>query len=132
MITKTPNVGQAYLGCYFDSEGNWLDGGKNYTLNIPANPPAVNFWSITVYDIATRCLIDNAQKNADLSSRKDLVKNADGSVDLYFGPKSPAGKEKNWVQTLPGKHWFTYMSFYGPTEAYFDKSWKMDDIKEVK
>ncbi|MNF59255.1 hypothetical protein D3C84_408400 [compost metagenome] len=94
MITKTPNVGQAYLGCYFDSEGNWLDGGKNYTLNIPANPPAVNFWSITVYDIATRCLIDNAQKNADLSSRKDLVKNADGSVDLYFGPKSPAGKEK--------------------------------------
>jgi hypothetical protein len=132
MMTKTPNVGQAYLGSYFDDQGNWLDGGKNYTLNVPANPPAVNFWSITVYDVATRCLIDNAQKNADLSSRKDLIKNADGSVDLYFGPKAPAGKEKNWVQTLPGKHWFTYMRFYGPTKAYFDKSWKMDDIKEVK
>jgi hypothetical protein len=132
MITKIPNLGQAYLGAYYDSEGNWLDGGKNYTLNIPANPPAVNFWSITIYDTATRCLIDNPQKNADLSSRKDLIKNADGSVDLYFGPKAPAGKEKNWVQTLPGKHWFTYMRFYGPTAAYFDKSWKMDDIKEVK
>jgi len=132
MMSKTPNVGQAYLGAYFDNEGNWLDGGKNYTLNVPANPPAVNFWSITVYDSATRCLIDNPQKNADLSSRKDLIKNKDGSVDLYFGPKSPAGKEKNWVQTLPGKHWFTYMRFYGPTTAYFDKSWKMDDIKEVK
>ena len=132
MMTKTPNVGQAYLGSYFDDQGNWLDGGKNYTLNVPANPPAVNFWSITIYDAATRCLIDNPQKNADLSSRKDLIKNADGSVDLYFGPKAPAGKEKNWVQTLPGKHWFTYMRFYGPTTAYFDKSWKMDDITEVK
>ncbi|KAF2515895.1 DUF1254 domain-containing protein [Flavobacterium zhairuonense] len=132
MITKTPNLGQAYLGSYYDSEGNWLDGAKNYTLNVPANPPAVNFWSITVYDSATRCLIDNPQQNADLSSRKDLIKNSDGSVDLYFGPKAPAGKEKNWVQTLPGKHWFTYMRFYGPTTAYFDKSWKMDDIKEVK
>ncbi|MEN2398338.1 DUF1254 domain-containing protein [Flavobacterium sp. MC2016-06] len=132
MISKTPNVGQAYLGSYFDNTGNWLDGAKNYTLNVPANPPAVNFWSITVYDAATRCLIDNAQQNADLSSRKDLIKNTDGSVDLYFGPKAPQGKEKNWVQTLPGKHWFTYMRFYGPTTAYFDKSWKMDDIKEVK
>lgn len=132
MITKIPNLGQAYLGSYYDNEGNWLDGGKNYTLNVPANPPAVNFWSITIYDSATRCLIDNPQKNADLSSRKDLIKNTDGSVDLYFGPKAPAGKEKNWVQTLPGKHWFTYMRFYGPTTAYFDKSWKMDDIKEVK
>lgn len=132
MITKIPNVGQAYLGSYHDKEGNWLDGGKNYTLNIPANPPAVNFWSITIYDSATRCIIDNPQKNADLSSRKDLIKNTDGSVDLYFGPKAPAGKEKNWVQTLPGKHWFTYMRFYGPTEAYFNKSWKMDDINEVK
>lgn len=132
MISKIPNLGQAYLGNYSDNSGNWLDGGKNYTLNVPANPPAVNFWSITVYDSKTRCLIDNPQQNADLSSRKDLIKNSDGSVDLYFGPKAPAGKEKNWVQTLPGKHWFVYMRFYGPTTAYFDKSWKMDDIKEVK
>jgi hypothetical protein len=132
MITKIPNVGQAYLGAYEDKDGQWLLGGMNYTLHIPANPPAVNFWSLTVYDAATRCLIDNPQRNADLSSRKDLAKNSDGSIDLYFGPEAPAGKEKNWVQTLPGKHWFAYMRFYGPTAAYFDKSWKMDDIVRVK
>ncbi|MBZ4035361.1 DUF1214 domain-containing protein [Flavobacterium sp. 17A] len=51
---------------------------------------------------------------------------------MYFGPKAPAGKEKNWLQTIKGKHWFTYMRFYGTTEAYFNKSWKMDDIKEMK
>jgi len=130
MITKTPNVGQAYLGVYADKDGSWLDGSNNYSLHIPANPPAVNFWSITVYDDATRCLIDNPQHSADLSSRKDLIKNSDGSVDLYFGPTAPAGKEKNWVQTLSGKHWFAYMRFYGPTTAYFDKSWKMGDIEK--
>ncbi|WP_436489520.1 DUF1254 domain-containing protein [Chitinophaga sp. ARDCPP14] len=132
MITKIANVGQAYLGAYEDKDGEWLLGDLNYTLHVPANPPAVNFWSLTVYDSNTRCLIDNPQRNADLSSRKNLIKNNDGSVDLYFGPKAPEGKEKNWVQTLPGKHWFAYMRFYGPTAAYFDKSWKMEDITRVK
>ncbi len=132
MISQTPGQGQAYLGTYTDKSGGWLDGSKNYTLHVPANPPAAHFWSLTVYDSQTRCLIVNEQKNADLSSRKDLFKNSDGSVDLYFGPKILAGKEKNWVQTVPGKHWFAYFRFYGPTDKYFDKSWKMDDIAEVK
>lgn len=132
MISKIPNVGQAYLGAYVDKDGEWLSGSNNYTLHVPANPPAVNFWSLTVYDATTRCIIDNKQRNSDLSSRKDLIKNADGSVDLYFGPAAPAGKEKNWVQTNTGKHWFAYMRFYGPTVAYFDKSWKMGDIEKVK
>lgn len=131
MISKTPNAGQAYLGAYTDNQGRWLNGGDYYSLHIPAKPPAVNFWSITVYDAKTRCLIDNEQHNADLSSRKDLLKNTDGSVDLYFGPSSQAGKEKNWVQTVPGKHWFAYMRFYGPTENYFNKSWKMGDIEKT-
>ncbi len=132
MLTKVPGKGQAYLGGYTDGNGAWLDGAKNYTLHVPSNPPAANFWSITLYDIGTRCLIENEQKSADLSSRKDLIKNTDGSVDLYFGPKSPVEKEKNWIQTVPGQHWFCYFRFYGPTEKYFDRSWKMDDIKLMK
>jgi hypothetical protein len=132
MISKTPGQGQAYLGTYRDKNDNWLDGARAYTLHVPANPPAAHFWSLTVYDAATRCLIVNDQKNADLSSRKDLVKNADGSFDLYFSPQAPPGKEKNWVQTVPGKHWFAYFRCYGPTEKYFDKSWQLDDIAELK
>ncbi|MDR2914383.1 MAG: DUF1254 domain-containing protein [Tannerella sp.] len=133
MISKTPGQGQAYLGSYTDVSGAWLDGGKNYTLHVAANPPAANFWSFTVYDCTTRCLIENDQKRTDLSARTEgLVKNADGSYDLYFGPKAPAGKDSNWVQTLPRKHWFAYFRLYGPTEPYFDKSWKMDDITETK
>ncbi len=129
MKSQTPGLGQAYLGTYTDANGEWLDGGKSYTLHVPANPPAKLFWSATVYDVWTRCLIDNEQQRGDRGSRNtDLVTNDDGSVDLYFGPTAPEGKESNWVQTIPGKHWFSYFRFYGPLEAYFDKSWKLGDI----
>ncbi|UVJ46278.1 DUF1254 domain-containing protein [Pseudomonas sp. LS1212] len=132
MVSKTPGLGQTYLGAYTDQAGNWLDGGKTYRLHLASEPPARQFWSMTVYDIDTRCLIDNPQRKADLSSRQDLKKNADGSIDLYFAPTAPQGFESNWVQTIPGKQWFSYFRLYAPTEAYFDKSWKLDDITQVK
>jgi hypothetical protein len=129
MKSQTPGVGQAYLGSYADSNGDWLDGGSSYTLHVPADPPAKLFWSATVYDVWTRCLIDNEQQRGDRGSRDaDLVANDDGSVDLFFGPTAPEGKESNWVQTIPGRHWFSYFRFYGPLEAYFDRSWKLGDI----
>jgi hypothetical protein len=131
MTTKTPGVGQAYLSEYSDKEGNWFDGGKSYRLHVPTNTPAKNFWSLTVYDTRTRCLIENPQKRADRPSRNEIDKNPDGSVDLFFSPSAPAGHENNWVQTVLGRHWFAYFRFYGPTEAYFDKSWKMDDIQVI-
>lgn len=132
MVSNTPGLGQTYLGAYTDKNGAWLDGGSNYKLSVPANPPAKQFWSMTVYDIDSRCLIDNPQRKADLSSRQNLKTNSDGSIDLYFGPKAPKGLEDNWVQTVPGKKWFSYFRLYGPTEAYFDKSWKLNDIEPLK
>lgn len=132
MVTKTPGVGQAYLGAHRDANGNWFDGGKSYKLNVPADAPAKLFWSVTVYDSLSRVLIDNEQQVADKSSRSDITKNPDGSYDLYFGPKAPEGKEKNWIPTLPGKAWFAYFRLYGPLAPYFDRSWKLPDIEEAK
>jgi hypothetical protein len=129
MKSQTPGAGQAYLSAYTDAGGDWLDGGKDYTLHVPADPPAKLFWSATVYDIATRCLIDNDQQRGDRGSRDtELMHNDDGSVDLHFGPTAPATGETNWIQTIPGRHWFSYFRFYGPLEPYFDRSWKLGDI----
>ena len=87
------------------------------------------FWSATVYDVRTRCLIDNDQQRGDRGSRNpELQTNDDGSVHLYFGPSAPNGEESNWVQTIPGRHWFSYFRFYGPLDRYFDRSWKLGDI----
>ena len=129
MVTTTPGIGSIYLASYADKDRNWLDGAKTYKLNVPANPPAKQFWSVAVYSWDTRTLIDNEQKRSALSSRQEeLVKNDDGSYDLYFGPKAPEGKESNWVQTIPGQGWWVYLRFYAPTKEYFDKSWSMGDF----
>jgi hypothetical protein len=128
-IPKTPGIGQSYLTAYRDAKGHALDGGETYRLHIPPNVPAKQFWSVTLYDIETRCLIQNKEQIADRSSREDLVKNADGSVDLYFSPTAPEGMEKNWIPTVPGKAWFTYIRFYGPLEPFFDKTWCPGEIE---
>jgi hypothetical protein len=49
----------------------------------------------------------------------------------YFGPQASKGEEKNWIKTVPGKGWFTYLRFYSPTEAFFNQTWQPDDIIEV-
>jgi len=124
--------GQIYLGTYKDKDGDWLDGGKNYVLHVPPDVPAEVFWSITLYDVDTRCLLQNKQEIADRSSRMDLIKNKDGSVDIYMGPDAPKGKEKNWIPTVAGKAWFPYFRLYSPKQAFMDRSWVLPDIERLK
>ena len=125
--------GQVYLGAYKDSDGDWLDGGENYVLNVPANAPAETFWSVTLYDVDTRCLIQNKQKIADRSSRMDLLENQDGSITIYMGPDQPAGdKAKNWIPTVSGKAWFPYFRLYSPKKAFLDRTWVLPDIEKAK
>ncbi|MBX3417232.1 MAG: DUF1254 domain-containing protein [Pirellulaceae bacterium] len=128
MTKPRVGVGQTYWGVQKDKDGQWLQGGNNYTLRVPANAPAKQFWAMTLYDVETRSFIETKQDIAGLDSRKDLVKNEDGSVDLYFGPEAPKGKEKNWIPTVPGRGWFAYFRLYAPTEAYFDRSWQLPDV----
>jgi hypothetical protein len=123
MHGQVTGKGQIYLGTYKDNDGDWLDGGKNYVLHVPADFPAETFWSITLYDVDTRGLIQNEQKIADRSSRMDLLTNADGSVYIYMGPDAPKGKEKNWIPTVPGKAWFPYFRLYSPKKAFLDRTW---------
>jgi hypothetical protein len=132
MMGRTVGYGQVYLESSKDAAGEWLDGGKHYTLHVAPNAPVAQFWSFTVYDNETRCFVDTGVP-PDRSSRDDIIKNADGSVDLYFGPQAPAGKpQANWIKTIPGKGWFTYFRLYGPTQPYFDRSWVLSDIERVE
>ncbi len=128
VMTTTPGVGSAYLSVYHDKDGRAFDGARAYRLRVPPNPPAKLFWSVTLYDIETRCLIQNVQQIADRSSRQDLRRNADGSLDLVFAPAAPEGLEANWIPTVPGKAWYAYLRLFGPLEAYFDRSWPLADI----
>ena len=133
MVNKTVGAGSQYLGAYVDANDNYLDGGKTYKLHLPTDIPINNFWSVTLYDVTTRSLLQTDQPKPSVNSFGEPEQNADGSYDIYFGPKAPEGKEKNWIQTVPGKGWFTYIRFYGPLEPFFNQSWKPDDIiEEIK
>jgi len=93
----------------------------------------LNFWSVVLYDVDTRCMIVNRQGKTEVNNRQSLVKGKDGSVRLVFSPKRPAGvPEANGIQTNPEKGWFTYFRCYSPTKAFFDRSWKMGNIVEVR
>lgn len=132
MAVAMPGIGSQYAAANLDREGNPLDGGKSYRLHVPANVPAKDFWSVVAYDTQTRSMLQTDQQFPSLSSeKKGVAKNADGSVDVYFGPQPPAGKESNWVQTIPGKSWFTIFRLYGPLQPWFDKQWKLEDIVEA-
>ena len=99
---------------------------------MPPNIPAKEFWSVTVYDNQTRSMLQTDQQFPAVGSlTKGLLVNADGSVDVYFGPKAPADKENNWVQTIPGKGWNTLLRLYSPLEPWFNKTWRPGEIEPM-
>jgi hypothetical protein len=130
MDTKIVGEGSTYPWTAQDSKSRPLDGGKNYKLRLPPNVPAKTFWSVIVYNTQTRSMQQSNQQFPSVSSQdKTVQKNADGSFDVYFGPKAPAGKESNWIQTLPGQTWFTILRLYGPLEPWFNKTWRPGEIE---
>jgi hypothetical protein len=130
MAAKIVGAGSQYAWTERDGKGRYLDGDKNYKLNIPANVPAKDFWSVVVYDPQTRSQLQTGQPFPSRNNEKTkFIENPDGSVDIYFGPKAPDGKESNWIQTVPGKGWFTILRLYGPLEPWFDKTWRPGEIE---
>lgn len=133
MDSKTVGAGSQYMAAFVDAKGKPLDGGKNYKLHLPPNIPVANFWSVILYDNQTRSMLQTDQHWPAVSSQtKGLAVNPDGSVDVYFGPNPPKGKENNWVQTVPGKGWNTLLRLYGPLQPWFDKTWRPGEIELVK
>jgi hypothetical protein len=128
-------LGSRYQTTYKDKDGNFFDGNKTYKLNVPAKVPVKLFWSVTVYDAFTRCVVQTQQPYPSISSQQATppIVNTDGSVDIYFSVKQPAGVEKqNWVEVIPNQGFFVYMRYYGPLNAFNNKTWVPNNVELVK
>ena len=133
MSKKFIGAGSQYAAAYLGKDGNSLDGSKTYKVNVPANVPAKDFWSFTLYDNQTRAMLQTDQQFPGVDmNKKGLKVNKDGSVDVYFGPKAPKGQENNWIQTIPGRGWNMLFRLYGPLQPWFDKVWILGDPEIVK
>lgn len=128
---KHLGAGQYYLVSLRDNHGRELDGQRTYRLRIPANVPVKQYWSATLYDRETHALIRNLARSERSSQEPTLQKNADGSVDLYFGANAPAGRETNWIPTDPNRRFEVMLRFYAPEKALFDKTWRLSDIEQL-
>ena len=133
MFSRAPGAGSLYWLGRRDQGGAYLDGGKSYKLVVPQPVPAKLFWSVTVYDAVTRSEIATDQNYAALRSMFELKGLAgQPAAELYFGPTAPAGKEGQWIKTIPGKGWFVYFRIYGPEGSAFDGTWKPGNFEIVK
>jgi len=120
-----------YSGAYRDRTGALLDGGGVYHLHVPPDPPVRQFWSVSVYASDTQAFVRDSPRQSIDSYDDEVEKNADGSLEIYFGPEPPEGKQANWIYTPPGANWWTYFRFYGPKPAVQDKSWRLPDIERI-
>lgn len=134
MIMRIPNIGSQYLMGFLDANKNPFDGGKTYKVTLPKGIPARAFWSLTLYDNQSRSMLDTPQRYPRAGSQSypspAAEPNADGSTTVYFSPTQPAGVNRgNWIQTMPGKGWFTILRLYSPLETFFTKEWRPSEIE---
>ena len=137
MIMRIPDVGSQYLMGGLDKDKNPFDGARTYKVTLPPNIPARAFWSFTLYDNQTRSMLDTPQRYPRAGSQSypspAAKPDADGSTTVYFAPRQPEGvKRGNWIQTTPGKGWFTLLRLYSPLESFFTKEWRPSEIELVK
>jgi len=132
MCMRLTGIGSQYIYAMRDSNGDYFDGGRNYRVTLPADIPESRFWSLILYDRQTRSMLQTDQHLPDVGSQSGRVDtNPDGSTDIYFGPVAPEGKENNWLQTVPGKGWWTILRLYNPLQPFFDKTWRPSEIEAV-
>lgn len=137
MSMRVTGIGSQYLFATLDADKQYFDGAKTYKVTLPKGIPEAKFWSFTLYDNQTRSMLDTPQRYPRAGSQSypspAAEPNADGSTTIYFGAKQPDGvKRGNWIQTMPGKGWFTILRLYSPLEPFFDKSWRPSEIELVK
>ena len=118
-----------YPPYYVDSDGNSPDGANNYVIRFAPGqlPPVHSFWSLTMYEMPSRLLVDNPINRYLMNSTmlSQFSQDADGGITLYIQHESPGkDKEANWLPAPKGS-FSVIMRLYWPKTEALDGSWDM-------
>lgn len=129
-LPKSLGGGTFYLTSLVDSDGATLNGEDTYKLTVPADTPAEDFWSVIVYSMQSKGFVKDVNRvglaTPDLA---DLIRNDDGSVDVYFAPQALEGQESNWIPT--GEDFFLLFRLYGPSDGWIESGWQLNDVEKI-
>jgi hypothetical protein len=118
-----------------DDNGKLLDGSRHWVLRFEPGqlPPVTEFWSITMYNLPQRFLVDNPINRYSIGSRTPgLTLGADGSLEIYIQVENPGPeKEANWLPAPEGPFFFVGR-FYGPKRQALDGTWALPPLIEAK
>ncbi|MCU0070472.1 DUF1254 domain-containing protein [Pseudomonas koreensis] len=133
MVMRTLDQGSKYPFATRDADGDFLDGGKQYKLHLPPNPPAKLFWAVTAYNITDGTMPETPQLLPSINGFNKVKTNSDGSIDIYFGPNKSANvDDSNFIQTISGRNFLAAVRLYGTGVEFYDQTWKPDDVVKVK
>ncbi|MFA5079584.1 MAG: DUF1214 domain-containing protein, partial [Dehalococcoidia bacterium] len=130
------NADAFYESTFIDSEGQRFSSDKNYVLHFDKDmiPPVNGFWSLTLYN-EKMAFADNPINRYSLGSLSDppLIKNSDGSLDIYIQRDSsdPAGTP-NWLPAPAGGDFSLTVRLYWPKDIVVDKKWAAPAVQPVK
>ena len=114
-------------------DGKVLDGSRRWVLRFePGQLPPVNeFWSITMYNLPERLLVENPINRYSVGDRTEGLKQGpDGSLEIYIQSDNPGPDEvSNWLPAPKGPFFFV-ARFYGPKQAAMDGTWKLPPLVE--
>ncbi|MBX2963701.1 MAG: DUF1254 domain-containing protein [Cyclobacteriaceae bacterium] len=133
MVVDAIGMGSKYPNTYIDSNGEWLNGSNSYKLHLPPKIPASLYWAVTAYNPQDGTMPETSQSFPSRNQFDKVKTNADGSVDLYFGPTKPAASPaENWIQTIPNRALLIAVRLYGTGAEFYDQTWKPDDVVKLK
>lgn len=133
MVMHTTGAGSKYPFTARDAGGNFLNGSSTYKLRLPPNAPAALFWAVTAYNVTDGTMPETKQLLPSTNGYYSIPKQSDGSLEIWFGPEKPSGvADAAFIQTIPGRNFLVALRLYGAEDAFYDQTWKPDDITKMK
>ncbi len=111
-----------YFSYQTDADGNELAGSNTYKMKFSEPPPVNLFWSLTMYNLPQRLLVDNPIDRYSFGDRTEgILYDSDGGLEITLSRTDP-GSGTNWLPT-PDGNFFLVMRMYAPKEPIINKTW---------